>query len=97
MIDHPPQLEGSKSVLAFLYEAYSQLNPIEDEQIKTDFETLYQAMSGMKLHEMDSVLDPLCTLCRDHERAGFMAGVTIDIHLAEELTDYRHLYDHQIT
>ena len=97
LIDHPPQLEGSKSVLAFLYEAYSQVTPIGYEQIKTDFETLYQAMSGMELHEMDRILDPLCTFCRDHERAGFIAGVTIGIHLAEELTDYRHLYGHQIT
>ena len=74
LTDNPPNLGSSDSVLAFLYEAYAQMNPIEDAQIKADFDALYQAMNGMELQDMDRIIYPVCTLCRDHERAGFCGG-----------------------
>ena len=85
--DNPPNLDGSESILAFLYEAYSQVNRMDDARIKADFTMLYQAMNGMTLREMDRILDPVCTLCRDHERAGFLVGVRIGMMLAAELTE----------
>ena len=84
---NPPNLDGSESVLAFLYEAYSQVNRMDDARIKADFNALYQAMNGMSLREMDQILDPVCTLCRDHERAGFIAGVRIGVLLTQEVGD----------
>lgn len=86
LADNPPNLDGSDSILAFLYEAYSQVNRMDDAQVKADFNALYQAMNGMTLQEMDQILDPVCTLCRDHERAGFIHGVQIGIYLLRELT-----------
>ena len=86
LTDNPPNLGSSDSVLAFLYEAYAQMNPIEDTQIKANFDALYQAMNGMELREMDRIIYPVCTLCRDHERAGFIHGVQIGIRLQHELT-----------
>lgn len=59
---------------------------MDDAQIKADFNSLYQAMNSMTLQEMDQILDPVCTLCRDHERAGFTAGIRIGIRLKEELS-----------
>lgn len=56
-----------------------------NEQIKTDFNVLYQQMNGMPLKEVDKVIYAVCTLCRDHERAGFAEGVKIGIRLAEEI------------
>lgn len=56
--DNSPNLDGSESILAFLYEAYSQVNRLDDTQIKADFNTLYQTMNGMTLQEMDRILDP---------------------------------------
>ena len=85
--DDPPKLDGSESVLAFLYEAYSQVNRLDDARIKADFNALYQTMNGMTLQEMDRILDPVCTLCRNHERAGFIAGVRIGIQLNHELSE----------
>ncbi len=85
--DDPPNLDGSESVLSFLYEAYSQVNRMDDDRIKADFNTLYQAMNGMTLQKMDQVLDPVCTLCRDHERFGFVQGVQIGVLLGKELSD----------
>lgn len=83
--DNPPDLDGSESVLAFLYEAYSEVNRMDDSQIKADFNALYQAMNSMTLQEMDRILDPVCTLCRDHEQSGFREGVKVGILLQNEL------------
>lgn len=79
--ENPPNLDGSDSVLAFLYEAYSQVNRMDDDRIKADFNELYQAMNGMTLRKMDQILDPVCTLCRDHEKNGFIHGVRIGFRL----------------
>ena len=84
--DNPPSFGDADSVLSLLYEAYSEVNRMDDEQIKADFNVLYQTMNGMSLREMDRILDPVCTLCRDHERAGFIAGVQVGVQLMQELT-----------
>ena len=82
---HPPELGDADSVLALLYEAYNAVNTMDDDRIKADFNVLYQAMNGMELKEMDRIIDPVCKLCRDHERTGFVAGVKIGVQLANEL------------
>ena len=84
---HPLELGTSASVLALLYESYIELQGFENEQIKADFNELYRAMNGMELQEMDRVLYPVCTLCRDHERSGFIQGVKVGISLSNELND----------
>lgn len=52
---------------------------MDNEQIKADFNALYQAMNGMGLRGMDKIIYPVCTLCRDHEKAGFVAGVKVGV------------------
>lgn len=85
LAENPPNFGDSASALALLYEAYNEVNPMDNAQIKADFNALYQAMNGMDLKEMDRILYPVCTLCRDHERSGFMEGIRVGIHLAQEL------------
>jgi len=79
--DNLPSFGDADSVLALLYEAYSEINSLDDDRIKADFSTLYQAMNGMTLQEMDRILDPVCTLCRDHECIGFIHCTQIGVHL----------------
>ena len=81
-----PSFGNGDSVLAMLYEAYSECNQMEDAQIKAAFEELYRQMNGMELHEMDRILDPVCSLCRSHEQAGFVEGVKIGVTLSKELS-----------
>ena len=80
-----PNFGNGNSVLAMLYEAYSDCNQMEDAQIKAAFEELYCQMNGMELHEMDRILDPVCSLCRSHEQAGFVEGVKVGVMLTQEL------------
>ena len=34
---------------------------------------------------MDKIIYPVCKLCRDHEKAGFIEGIKVGIMLAKEL------------
>ena len=83
--DNPPNFGDADSVLGLLYECFNDNNPYDNEQIKADFEELYRQMNGMPLREMDKIVYPVCKLCRDHERAGFVEGFKIGIQLQTEL------------
>ncbi len=84
---HPPNYGDGESVLTMLYECHNDSNPYDDEQIKADFNELYQLMNGMELREMDRFIYPVCRLCRDHERTGFIEGIKIGVLLQAKLTE----------
>lgn len=44
-------------------------------------------MNGKSLQEIDRVIDPVCTLCRDHEKAGFIQGILLGVRLERELSE----------
>ena len=81
--DNPPNYGGADSVLGLLYECFNENNPYDNEQIKADFEELYRQMNGMPLREMDQIVDPVCRLCRDLERSGFVEGIKIGVRLLQ--------------
>ena len=82
---HPPSYGDTDSILAMLYECHNENNPYDNDQIRVGFEALYQRMNGMPLQEVDRVIYPVCTLCRDHERAGFVEGVKAGFWIKHEL------------
>ena len=82
---NPPNFGDADSVLGLLYECFNENNPYDNEQIRVDFNELYQQMNGIPLREMDNIIYPVCKLCRDHERAGFVEGVRIGVQLISEL------------
>ena len=84
--ENQPNFGDGESVLTLLYEAYSECNRMDDAQIKADFEELYRLMNGIPLREMDKIIYPVCTLCRGHEKAGFVEGVKVGIRLLQELS-----------
>lgn len=78
-------LGDGESILSLFYEAYGDINRLYDDQIKADFAELYQALNGTPLQEMDWIINPVCALCWDHERSGFIHGVQVGIRLAQEV------------
>lgn len=68
ILDKHPDVSDSQSVLEMIYECYAQLNRMDNETIRKDFDELYQAMHGHSLREIDNVIYTVCTLCRDHEK-----------------------------
>ena len=85
--ENPPDFNDGESVLTLLYEAYADSNKMDDGTIKEDFNELYRQMNGMQLRDMDKIIYPVCTLCRDHQRSGFVDGIKVGIHLQTELAE----------
>ena len=81
---HEPNFGDGESVLTLLYEAYAECNKMDDGTLKEDFNELYLLMNGMPLRDMDKIIYPVCTLCRDHQRSGFVDGVKVGVRLAQE-------------
>lgn len=75
------------SILEMLYYRYNEFNRMDTAEIKEDFEELYRRMNGMPLREMDKIIDTVCALCRNHEKAGFVEGIKIGIRLKSELAE----------
>ena len=84
MSEHP-NLGPGDSVLSLLSEAYTECNNTDTAQIKSAYRSLYQAMNGKTLDEMDTILYPVCALCREHELSGFITGIKLALRLTQEL------------
>lgn len=76
---------ASGSVLEQLYEAYANTPGPDTAVIKADFDELYRLLEGKPMKEIDEIIYAVCTLCRDHEKAGFIEGVKVGIGLGQEL------------
>ena len=85
--NHQPNYGDGDSVLTLLYEAYIECNRLDDAHVRADFEELYRLMNGMPLKDMDNILYPVCKLCRDHEKSGFIEGIKIGVRLRQELIE----------
>lgn len=87
--NHPPNYGDGDchSILDMLYYRYSECNRLDNVEIKTAFESLYQQMHGMSLREMDRITDVVCTLCREHKKAGFTEGIKVGVQVEHELSD----------
>lgn len=76
---------NADSILDVLFDAYNESSGFNNAAIKEDFEELYRLMHEKLLKEVDEIIYAVCTLCRDHEKAGFIEGITIGMRLAEEV------------
>ena len=83
----PNYPDNAESILEVLFDAYNESSGFDNAAIKADFEELYRLMNGKSLQEMDEIIYAVCTLCRDHERAGFMEGIKVGLHLMNALWD----------
>ena len=84
--ENPPNYgSDADSILEMLYSYYHECNNTDTDSVKDAFEDLYQQMHGMPLREMDRIVDAVCTLCREHEKAGFVEGVKVGAQLAHDL------------
>ena len=85
-IAQTPPPEDAESILELLFNAYTEVAGLDNETIRDDFNNLYAAMNGKTIREMDEILYPVCTLCRDHEKAGFEEGIKVGLRLAQEIS-----------
>ena len=81
----PNYPNNAESILEVLFDVYNESSGFDNAAIKSDFEELYRIMLGKPLRDIDEIIYAVCTLCRDHEKAGFIEGVKIGMSLAQEL------------
>ena len=81
----PNYSDNAENILEVLFDAYNESSGFDNAAIKSDFEELYRLMNGKPLKEIDEIIYAVCTLCRDHEKAGFIEGVKVGIGLGQEL------------
>lgn len=85
--ENPPNYgDGdAHSILDMLYCYYHECNNTDTDAVKAAFEDLYQRTHGVPLREMDRIVDAVCSLCREHAKAGFVEGIKVGIGLAQEM------------
>ena len=84
--ENPPNYgSDAHTILEMLFTYYHECNNTDTDAVKAAFEDLYQRIHGMPLREMDRIVDAVCTLCREHEKAGFVEGVKVGIMLGEDI------------
>ena len=85
--ENPPNYgSDAHSILEMLFTYYRKCNNTDTDAVKAAFEALYLRMHSMPLREMDRIVDAVCTLCREHEKAGFVEGIKVGISLERELS-----------
>ena len=84
----PSYPDNAESILEVLFDAYNESAGFDNATIKADFEELYRLMNGKPLKEIDEIIYAVCTLCGDHEKAGFIEGLKIGFRLSHELSQY---------
>ena len=89
LAEHPPDYGDcdAHSILEMLYSHYTAFNRMDTAEIKSDFEALYQQLTGKSLRELDNIIDTVTTLCWHHEKSGFIEGIKLGILLATELAE----------
>ena len=81
----PNYPDNAESILEVLFDVYNESSGFDNAAIKSDFEEPYRLMNGKPLKEIDEIIYAVCTLCRDHEKAGFIEGVKVGIRLLKEV------------
>ena len=81
----PNYPDNADSILEVLFDAYNESSGFDNATIRSDFEELYRLMNGKPLKEIDEIIYAVCTLCRDHEKAGFIEGIKVGMSLGKEL------------
>ena len=84
--ENPPNYgSDANSILEMLYRYYHQCNDADTDAVKVAFEDLYLRMHGIPLREMDRIVDAVCVLCTEHEKAGFVEGVKVGLMMSQEI------------
>ena len=80
LVDKPED----EPILKMLFECYNEQSGFDNDQIRQDFEALYEAMNDKPLREKDEVIYATCSLCRSHAEQGFIEGIRVGMRLAQE-------------
>ena len=78
---------GAESLLEFIYQCYSEIHSLDNEQIRACYADLEHFHEAMSLEESDRLFSLVARLCIEYERAAFTEGIHVGVQLMEELRD----------
>jgi len=82
--EHPPDYNGSGSLLDMLYWHYTESNALDNEKIKEQFESLRKLII-LSREEYDELFYIASDLCLEHGRLAFIEGLRLGVVLMQEL------------
>ena len=81
----PNYPNNAESILEMLFDAYNESSGFDNIALKAGFEELYRLMNRKPFGEIDEIIYAVCTLCRDHEKAGFVESIKVGMSLVKAL------------
>lgn len=81
------KLNGTASVLEFLWQQYRVHNPWNDRLVREAEAKLAPYLDAMPWQSSDEVFDLISDLCCTYEKAAFLRGAQIGAMIAAELND----------
>ena len=76
---------GAESLLDFIYQCYSEIHSLDNEQIRACYADLEHFHDVMSIEESDCLFSLVADLCIEYERAAFTEGIHVGVQLMEEL------------
>ena len=75
----------SDSILEALWYEYSCRNPIDDGQIRQAEKNLSPVFEALSMEASDRLFDQIVALLNAYQRAAYLDGLRIGVHLLQEL------------
>ena len=87
--DHPIQIDenSGQKVLDGLYWLYSESHNMSDTRTKAAAQTLHDRLDNLSDEESDDIFSLAISLCAEHERLAFQAGLQLGAQLVMELME----------
>ena len=87
--DHPIQIDDNsgQQILDGLYWLYSESHNMSDARTKAAAQTLYDRLDNLSDEESDDIFSLAISLCAEHERLAFQAGLQVGARLVMELME----------
>ena len=76
------------SLLELLWRTYTELNPIDNDTIRSGFQKLGPYFQALPVDEANLLFCVICKICIEHERLAFLEGMRVGALLIDELKAY---------
>ena len=74
-----------QSLLEFIYRFYTELNPIDNDTLRSGFHSLGPVFEALPVDQADLLFDALVSMTSETEHQAFLDGMTLGFRLAFEL------------
>lgn len=85
LMNYPMEEINGREVLGILFEYYDTQRRIDSEEIRAEYDKLYEQINHKPIREITQIELPLHELISFYETRGFKEGIKVGVMLAKEL------------